>query len=353
MTKSHFIKIYRPLILLLCCWTAGESIARAEPDAVAAKTDQVLCEQLGLDQDEIARLKAKPLYEFSEQEVDVYLRYLQAAQPDLRQRVVHMARKNIGQPYELYLLGEMPFELYDPQPIYCLQKSDCVVFCEHTYAMALGKDWPHFMRMLQRIRYRDGCLGVVTRNHYTEADWNPSNRWLVKDITADVAGQSGITFRQRIDRARFFKKRYQLDVDLPVEQHTDIFLPYEQIALAKPHLQSGDFVNIVRGVVGPETEQNATFGGSAWVGHVGMIVLDPEDEPSGREVNLIHSTKPRVREEPIDAYIARSTKDNAEKDKAGKPRLLGFKFLRLEDNPLENLKKIDGDDFPKVTLPAE
>jgi hypothetical protein len=59
---------------------------------------------------------------------------------------------------------------------------------------------------------------------------------------------------------------------------------------------------------------------------------------------MIHSTEPRVREEPIDEYIARSTKDLAEKDAAGKPRLVGFKFLRL-------LREIDGDDAPRVTLP--
>ena len=56
-------------------------------------------------------------------------------------------------------------------------------------------------------------------------------------------------------------------------------------------------------------------------------------------MHLIHSAEPKVREEPIDEYIARSTKDMAEKDAAGKPRLVGFKFLRLRDEPLKNLRK--------------
>jgi hypothetical protein len=70
------------------------------------------------------------------------------------------------------------------------------------------------------------------------------------------------------------------------------------------------------------------------------------------EVHLIHSTQPRVREEPIDEYIARSTKTIKEDDAEGKPRLLGFKFLRLRDDPMKNLREIDGDDAPKVTLPG-
>jgi hypothetical protein len=297
----------------------------------------------------LEKLSAKPLFEFSESDVNVYLKHLAANEPDLRKRIIHLARKNIGQPYEIYLLGEMPFEPYDPQPLYCLDKSDCLVFAEHTYAMALSHNWPSFMNMLQRLRYRDGKLGVATRNHYTEADWNISNRWLVEDITERLAGDKAVGFEQSIDRAKFLKNRYKLDVDIPVELHKDSFLRFEDIELAKPELQDGDFVNIVRGVVSkdaPRSELGEIFGGSAWVGHVGMIVHGDDGT-----VNLIHSTQPKVREEPIDEYIARSTESMQDDDAKGKARLLGFKFLRLRDEPIENLREIDGDDAPKVTLP--
>ncbi len=306
------------------------------------------CKQIGLDSQQIAELIEKPLYKFTEAEVDIYLKFLSATEPDLRKRILHLARKNIGQPYELYLLGEMPFEPYDPQPIYCLGKSDCLVFTEHTYAMALSHNWPSFMKLLQRIRYRDGHLGVATRNHYTEADWNVSNGWLVEDITKDLAGDTAVVFKETIDRSKFLKNRYHLDVSIPVEHHTDEYLPYQQIERAKSKLQDGDFVNIVRATVEKNSApQNEIFGGSAFVGHVGLIGHGPNGE-----VHLIHSTEPKVREEPIDEYIKRSTKDLAEKDAAGKPRLVGFKFLRLRDQPLKNLRKIDGPDAPRVTLPS-
>lgn len=329
----------------------GESAANAARSKVGLSPAQIAAvEKQGLDKAAIEALVDKPLYRFTEPEVDTYLRFLSAAEPDLRKRIVHLARKNIGQPYELYLLGEAPFETHDPQPIYCLGKSDCVVFSEHTYAMALSNDWPSFMKMLQRIRYRDGKLGVVTRNHYTEADWNISNRWLVEDITRELAGDEAVAFKQAIDRAKFFKKRYKLDVDVPVEQHTDVFIPFEAMDQAKAQLQDGDFVNIVRGTVSqdaPPSELSDTFGGSAWVGHVGMIAHGEDGD-----VHLIHSTQPRVREEPIDQYIARSTKTMKEDDAKGKARLLGFKFLRLRDDPIKNLREIDGEDAPKVTLPG-
>jgi Protein of unknown function (DUF1460) len=327
----------------------GSTSASASLDARQIE----LMKQALLDPEQIAPLLAKPLYKFSEAEVDLYLPYVQAIEPDLRKRIVHLARKNIGQPYELFLLGEMPFEPYDPQPLYCLGKSDCVVFAEHTYAMALARDWPSFMAMLQRIRYRDGRIGVATRNHYTEADWNVSNRWLVHDVTSDLAGDKAAKFEQKIDRAAFLKNRYDLKVEIAVEQHEDVYIPLSAMTLIEARLEDGDFVNVVRGVI--KKEEKKQDDGSkklvetidaVGVGHVGLVVNGPDGT-----VNMIHSAEPEVREEPIVDFIARSKEQRAEKTKEGKPVLLGFKFLRLEADPLANLRKIDGDDAPRVTLP--
>jgi hypothetical protein len=288
----------------------------------------------------------KPLYQFTETELGAYLGPLQAGEPDLRKRIMHLARKNLGQPYELYLLGELPFETYDPQPLYCLGKSDCLVFVEHMYAMALSHDWTEFMRVLQRIRYHDGHIGVATRNHYTEADWNQSNRWLVTEITGKLAGSTAVKFHERIDRSKFLLGRYQLKTSIPVEEHADAYLPYAEIARAAPQLRDGDFVNVVRGIVKPGAPVNATFGGNAWVGHTGLIAHGPDGT-----LHIIHSSEPMVREETMASFIARETAHNAERDTTGKARLLGFKFLRLNDDPWTKLREIDGADAPHVTLP--
>lgn len=341
------------LAALMCfAWTVivrAESPAGDEqPTAESTDVQQLeLIRQAGLDPEQILPLLERPFYKFTEAEVDLYLRYLQASEPNLRSRVVKLARKNIGQPYELYLLGEMPFEVYDPQPLYCLAKSDCVVFSEHTYAMALTRDWPSFMAMLQRIRYRDGRIGVATRNHYTEADWNISNRWLVRDVTAEIAGKTAVKFQQQIDRARFLKDRYGLVTEIPVEIHDDVYLPYGELTRTKNQLQDGDFVNVVRGITSQNDENRETFGSSAFVGHVGLIATAPDGT-----VDFIHSSEPKVREEPLVDYIARSNTDRPERMKNGKPVLLGFKFLRLEENPLANLQEFDGADAPRVTLPG-
>jgi hypothetical protein len=213
--------------------------------------------------------------------------------------------------------------------------------------MALARDWPGFMAKLQRIRYLDGRIGVATRNHYTEADWNVSNGWLVRDITAELADDKAEKFTQKIDRAAFLKKRYGLEVDVPIEQHADVYIPLSAMTLIESQLQDGDFVNVVRGVTKKDGDENSeTFGGGAFVGHVGLVVNGPDGT-----VNMIHSAEPAVREEPIVDYIMRSNEDREKRVKEGKPVLLGFKFLRLEADPLANLRKIDGEDAPRVTLP--
>jgi hypothetical protein len=286
---------------------------------------------------QIAALEAKPMYQFNEAEVDRYLRHLHRTEPDMSKRMVHLARKNIGQPYELYLLGEAPFETIDAQPIYCLDKSDCVVFAEHVLAMSLTDNWRDFMTMLQRIRYRDGHISVVTRNHYTEADWNRNNSWLVRDITSDLGGEGVIPFSQKVNRAKLFRDRYKLEESIEVQTIQESFIPYEMIPQIKSQLRDGDIVNFVTG-----------RGESFWVGHVGMIGIGEDGS-----VNLIHSTQPTVREEPIEAYIARNEKDAAEKDAAGKARFRGFKFLRPTEDPLGNLAQIDGPGAPRVTVPEQ
>jgi hypothetical protein len=165
-------------------------------------------------------LLQKQLYQMTPVEAGRYVAWIHQAEPDLRKRIAAIGRRNIGQPYKLNLLGEFPFEVHDDLPLFSLDHSDCVVFSEHTYAMALSGSWEEFFWMLQRIRYRDGVIGVATRNHYTEMDWNVANRWLVTDISAQLSGPNGPTYPMTVDRARFLKTRHHTERNIPVESTT-------------------------------------------------------------------------------------------------------------------------------------
>jgi hypothetical protein len=323
---------------------------------------------LNLQPDKLKQLKSRPLFKLTPNELDIYLGYLQTIEPDLRKRIQHLAQKCVGQPYQLYLLGEFPFEIYDPEPLYSLKKSDCVVFSEHIYAMALSYDWKSFFTMLQRIRYKNGEIGLATRNHYTEFDWNVNNNWLVQDITEELAGDQTAWETTVINRAKFLSK-WGIEQFIPIDTVKWSYIPYELLPKVIDKLQPGDFVNIVRGY-----EHNK------WVGHVGLITVSEDST-----VNFLNSTRPMVKEELLmdrckdEKQTSEGNKryneeiklknqkilaDNerlrqknkgikSSKEKkviATKPYFYGFKFLRLREDPLWELIKLEGPLAPKLKI---
>jgi hypothetical protein len=269
---------------------------------------------------------AKPPFEQTPAELNQTIKSAQESHPDWNARVVALARAHLGQPYALYLLGEAPFETIDAEPIWRHDKSDCVVFVEHILAYSLTDNLRDAVRILQRIRYTGGHISVVTRNHYTEADWNIHNDWLLEDITARVGGDAVTHYDLKIDRAKFFRERYKLETEHPVQTMKVDFIPIEAMKDVQPRLRDGDVVNFVYGQ-----------GTGRWVGHVGFVVID-NGTPS-----LLHSQAPVVRIESIDDAITRMTADRG--------RLKGFRFLRVRSDAMERLRQLDGDDAPIVTVP--
>ncbi len=304
-----------PLLALGCAPASAPRRATLEPTAAQIE----VARRVGVDQHELAHLLGTPLYRMKPTEVGRYIGFLHAAEPDLRTRVATIARKNIGQPYELHLLGEFPYETVDGQPLFSLEKSDCVVFVEHTYAMALSQSWEEFFWMLQRIRYKDGVIGVSTRNHYTETDWNRQNAWLVQDISREIAGDRAASYTLTVDRQRFFKDRYKIERDVAVETSTEAYVPKDAVGQIAGQLREGDFVNVI-----------STKNGEHWASHVGLVVLAPNGER-----RFVHSSDPVVREETFASFIQRATEREARNKAAGKNEkvLAGFKFLRLNDAP--------------------
>jgi hypothetical protein len=257
----------------------------------------------------------KQVYQMSPQEVNSYVGHMQTSESDLRKRIVAIGRQNIGQPYVLNLLGEYPFELHDTLPMFSLEQSDCVVFVEHSYAMALSRNWEEFFWMLQRIRYKDGVIGVASRNHYTEVDWNINNGWLVSDITASLAGRTHARYELKVDRARFLRTRHQTVRDIAPQVSMETYIPKDELAPVLPELRDGDLVNVV-----------STRDGTFWVSHVGLIAIGADGQR-----NFLNSADPKVREESFEAFFQRTAEREERNAKEGRngQKLAGFKFLRL------------------------
>ncbi len=273
----------------------------------------------------------KPLYQFSDADLDAYLRDLHAREPDVRKRVVEIGRRTIGQPYKRGPLGEGGLEPYDPDPLYCLTASDCVTFVEQTWAMALSRDMTEFLDTLRRIRYRDGKIGMLTRNHFTEADWNVNNAWLLRHEHLTGRRDSG-SYRLRINRLAFYAKfgltldeatarsvptwRDNLDQfavlpssrpagtpdapDWAVQYFMVVFTPRAGIQSILHRLEDADVIEFVKNKKSP------------FVGHMGLITHD-----AAGTVMLLHSGEPAVQELPLMDYLARH------------PNIAGIEVLRV------------------------
>ena len=236
--------------------------------------------------------------------------------------------------------------------------------------MALAHNWSSFFALLQRIRYKNGQIGMLTRNHYTVADWDHNNAWLVEDITEELARDKAVQETMIVDKTRFFR-RWNIGQDIPADTVEWSYIPYEMLPEIVNELQMGDFVNIVRG-----------YEKGKWAGHVGLITIGNDGT-----VNFLHSARPKVIEQPImelyydakefneerrkyneeikeknreiERYNAklRAQKDRKKGKKEKKvlrlkPYFYGFKFLRLREDPISELIKIDGPDAPRVTNPS-
>jgi len=206
---------------------------------------------------------------------------------------------------------------------------------------------------------KDGEISYITRNHYTEYDWDINNSWLVSDITRDLAGSRVKSVTSVYDKSLFFN-RVGLNTYFAPDTFKWEYIPANSITPELlGSLKPGDFVNIVRGY-----DDN-----DVWVGHVGLITKNDDGT-----TNFLHSTNPRVKEEPIMDYLNRNLQKNEErrlhnqkaraynqmlkeknsnkKLKRTLPYFLGFKFLRLNDDPMWELFKIDGFGAPRVTIPS-
>jgi hypothetical protein len=107
---------------------------------------------------------------------------------DMASRIDAISSYWLNQPYKLSALGEGEQGRYDQAPLYRVDAFDCETYVDTVLAAALAKDSTTFKQCIRRIRYREGRISFLTRNHFTCLDWNTNNhrQGYLKDITRDI-----------------------------------------------------------------------------------------------------------------------------------------------------------------------
>ncbi|MBL7714201.1 MAG: DUF1460 domain-containing protein [Bdellovibrionales bacterium] len=94
----------------------------------------------------------------------------------------------LGLPYGIGPLGEGDGGNYDQDPLYRFDQFDCVTFVETAIASVTTTDFAAFEKKMNQIRYENGKVDFVSRNHFSEVDWLPNN--LQNGTLYEVIGQA-------------------------------------------------------------------------------------------------------------------------------------------------------------------
>ncbi len=106
-------------------------------------------------------------------------------------RLNQVSRYFLNKPYRYNALGEGPGACYDQGPLYRTDIFDCETYVDTVVAIALSPNFDAFTQCIKHIRYQNGQVSFVTRNHFASLDWNGNNQkiGIFKDITQDLVDE--------------------------------------------------------------------------------------------------------------------------------------------------------------------
>ena len=198
---------------------------------------------------------------------------------DIGTRIGMISEAFLGMPYEGHpLIGDA--ETPEQFVVY-LSGVDCVTFVDYVVALAYARDLDGFYNVLRRMRYRDGHVSFLNRNHFF-TQWISRNPEVV-DVTDRVGPVAAVEKRlnDRGDGRRWLE-------GLPVDHRTVRYIPRDQVdGEVLGRLKTGQVVGFYTSLAGLD------------VTHVGVLVRKEKG------IAVRHaSTKGTVREDDLRTYLA-------------------------------------------------
>ncbi|MFC1521728.1 N-acetylmuramoyl-L-alanine amidase-like domain-containing protein [Elusimicrobiota bacterium] len=256
---------------------------------------------------------------------------------ELNKRVEQQSKIFLGTTYQLGPLGEGKAGKFDQDPLYDLHVMDCLTFVEHVMAFSMDSNFENALnKTLQQIRYKDGVISFVTRNHFTSIEWIPANTTAgyISDITQEVAGKGKWKIAAKwIDRKAWYESRTLDDIerndlkDMPEEQKQKLvaefqslgkdfekvqtqlpYIPVKYIPKVQQNIPSGTMVCIVRENV-PDK--------AVIISHVGLII-----QSKGKTMLRHAKWKKTVQDEELSKYL--------KSYKKSKWKIAGINLLRIQ-----------------------
>ncbi len=138
----------------------------------------------------------------------IFFVHLSFGDQSLHDKINTISAQFLGTPYELNALGEGPKGYFDQAPFIRTDAFDCETFVDTVLAMAFATDKTKATDWMRRIRYKNGNVGLIHRNHFMCLDWIPNNQkqGFIKDITTSIAPQNQIQWAIAVvDKAAWYQ----------------------------------------------------------------------------------------------------------------------------------------------------
>jgi hypothetical protein len=237
-------------------------------------------------------LTPKQMYQMVWKDLETVMYNVTAVGKNPDRRVMFYSELAKGTPYVIFCLGEGPTGEYDKDPLVDIARVDCMTFCEQILALTISGNYEEFFNNLQRIRYRDGIIGMKTRNHYTIGDWLPNNSWLLEDATELIGGEHCLSMTKTIDRSKDFATMGVTDFwEVPPPQTLTVkYIPKEHLLRVEKNLRGGEIVSLIQ-------KKEGIFSS-----HMALIVKGRQGETIFRHASR---TAGEVVDEPYREYVER------------------------------------------------
>jgi N-acetylmuramoyl-L-alanine amidase-like len=223
-----------------------------------------------------------------------------------------------GRSYLHQPLGEGESGQFDQRPLFRTDGFDCLTFVETVLALAHGRTFAEFKGYLAHIRYYQGKVDFLHRNHFVSVDWNKHNEQLgfVRDMTYQFVGVQAQVAVATIDKPAWFAHRLRgtsssltpLLAFLKPELSAVVYLPFSALFDAKGVVNSAVLaqlpdVSIVE-IVRPNWRLRDKIGTDLQISHLGFAIKTP----AGYLFRHASSQAHKVVTEPLVAYLKRAAR---------------------------------------------
>ncbi|WCN09801.1 N-acetylmuramoyl-L-alanine amidase-like domain-containing protein [Marinomonas mediterranea] len=120
-------------------------------------------------------------------------------------RIEAISETLLGAKYEDGSLGEGAHGVYDTDPLIRFDVFDCTTYVEAVVAGAMSQSKATFEKNLKQLRYKNGQVEFIYRNHFPSLDWIPNNQDKLTDITHLVAPDDVQLAQATIDKPSWYK----------------------------------------------------------------------------------------------------------------------------------------------------